>query len=115
MPVNEVAHIVACSRAVLDVEHPSQSGLTMRTIETLLSGKKLITTNLHIFNSNLFHPSRVHVIDRDNPEIPNDFLETPFEPVSSCLKKYYSCQYWINELLMHQDRARFKRLSSTIK
>ena len=35
----EFAQLVERSKAVLDVEHPRQRGLTMRTIETLLAGK----------------------------------------------------------------------------
>lgn len=75
LPANKVARIISVSTAVLDVEHPSQTGLTSRTIDTLLSGKKLITTNQQIYN-NLYHPSRVHVIDRYNPSIPEDFRNT---------------------------------------
>lgn len=106
MPAAEVAQKIECSRAVLDVEHPRQRGFTMRTIETLLAEKKLITTNTHIFNSNLYHPSRVCVINREKPEIPGDFLEQPHFPVQDALRNYYSCEGWASELLKLQDAAR---------
>lgn len=102
----DVANIVARSRAVLDVEHPRQNGFTMRTIETLLSGKKLITTNRSILLSNLYHPSRVCLIDRGNPEIPIQFLEDPFVAVEGDLVDYYSCNGWVAELLKLQDESR---------
>jgi len=109
MPAAEVAQKVACSRAVLDVEHPRQRGYTMRTIETLLAGKKLVTTNKHILTSNLYHPSRVHVISRANPEIPAEFLEQPYLSISDALKSYYSCKGWASELLDLQDTAKNHR------
>lgn len=111
MPAAEVAQIVECSRAVLDVEHPGQCGLTMRTIETLLAEKKLMTTNQYILESTLFDPSRVVVIDRTMPEIPVNFLNMPYAKISQSLKKYYSCEGWISELLELQDTARRRAIN----
>ena len=106
MIATEVAEIVDCSKAVLDVEHPRQRGFTMRTIETLLAGKKLITTNKHIFNSDLHDATRVCVIDRNNPEISDVFLDKVFLPISDELRMRYSCEGWASELLQLQDEAK---------
>ena len=106
MPAIEVAKIVAQSYAVLDIEHPKQRGFTMRTIETLMAEKKLITTNKHIFDSNLFHPSRVLIIDRQNPIIASEFFNESFVKIPEQLKNYYSCENWVSELLQLQDSAK---------
>jgi hypothetical protein len=106
MSAADVAQVVECSMAVLDVEHPRQRGFTMRTIETLLAEKKLLTTNLHILDSDLYDPSRVCVINRTNPEIPAEFLDKSFLPVSASLRSYYSCEGWASELLSLQDAAK---------
>ena len=45
--------------AVLDIEHPKQVGLTMRTFEVLASGRKLITTNRSIINHEFYDPLRM--------------------------------------------------------
>ena len=108
MPAAEVAQRVASSCTVLDIEHPRQRGYTMRTIETLISGKKLVTTNKHILTSNLYHPSRVHVICRIQPEIPAWFLEQPFVSIPDTLRSYYSCKGWVSELLELQDSAKIR-------
>ena len=94
------------SRAILDIEHPRQTGLTMRTIETLLAGRKLITTNRQVAQSALFHPSRVHVIDREAPMVPGSFFETPFEPLPPETAANYSIRTWVEDLtsLTHIDR-----------
>ena len=109
MSVTDMAQIVEYSRAVIDVEHPRQRGLTMRTIETLLAGKKLVTTNKHILDSDLYHPSRVCVINRGNPEIPAEFLDQHNLAVSDSLRSYYSCESWLAELLALQDAAKITR------
>lgn len=106
MPAAEVAQHVERSRAVLDVEHPRQRGFTMRTIETLLAEKKLVTTNNYILGSNLFHPSRVVVINRTKPEIPAGFLDLPYLAVPDSLRNYYSCEGWVSDLLALQESAR---------
>lgn len=94
-----VKSIVERSRSVLDVEHPKQRGLTMRTIETLMSNCKLVTTNRHVRESALYHPSRVHIIDRDDPEIPEEFLRQPFEPHPADVRERHSIRGWAAELL----------------
>jgi len=106
MQASDVALIVANSKAVLDIEHPRQRGLTMRTIETLFAEKKLITTNHSILKSDLYDVSRVHVINRDSPKISSTFLDSPFLPFDEKLKEYYSCEGWIRELLMLQDSSK---------
>ena len=109
MSAIEIAQKMECSKAVLDVEHPRQRGFTMRTIETLLAGKKLITTNKHILKSNLYHPSRVYILDRLNPEISDDFLEKPFVDFEEAVENYYSCEGWARELLKLQELSRFNK------
>lgn len=108
MPHSEVLKVVRSSRSVLDVEHPRQRGLTMRTIETLLAGKKLVTTNRHIAHSDLYHPSRVSVISREQPEVLPEFLDTPFLPVPAHLREKYSVKGWVTELLDGQSRLQMK-------
>ena len=114
MTASDVAQIVDCSKAVLDVEHPCQRGFTMRTIETLLAEKKLVTTNKHITACNLYHPSRVQVIDRAQPEITADFLDQPYLAIPDSFRNYYSCEGWVAELLALQDAAKTQRSSSEL-
>lgn len=107
-PMNfpEVLEVIRSSKAVVDIEHPRQRGLTMRTIETLLAEKKLVTTNKNIVMSNLYDPSRTYVISRKTPEIPIDFLNQPYRALPLELKDYYSCEGWAKELLQLQDNSK---------
>ena len=87
------------SRVTLDIEHPGQRGLTMRTIETLMAGRKLATTNRHVLTSDLFHPSRVCLIDRDRPRIPDEFLVQRVEPIDDAVRRRYTLRYWARQVL----------------
>lgn len=99
LPPEAAKRVTSVSKAVLDVEHPRQAGLTLRTIETLLSGRKLITTNRRILDSELYHPSRVYVVDRNAPQIPASFFNSPGVPLSDALRYRYSIDGWANEVL----------------
>lgn len=99
MPSEQVDRVVKSSRAVVDIEHPKQRGLTMRSIETLLMGRKLITTNVEIKNSDLFHESRVCVIDRYNPNISQSFLDGEFLVIPSNIKERYHMKAWLKDVI----------------
>ena len=93
-----VRQILDEARAAIDIEHPRQRGLTMRTIETLMAHRKVITTNSRIRDTDLFHESRVCIIDRNAPVIPERFLDTPFLPLASSIRERYSIRGWANEI-----------------
>jgi len=91
-------HLNQCS-AVLDIEHPGQTGLTMRTFEVIASGKKLITTNGRIKKHDFYDPARICVIDRLSPSVPDDFIIAETPPLSADFADHYSLHGWILEIL----------------
>jgi hypothetical protein len=96
---SDVQDIFQRSRAVLDIEHPRQVGLTMRTLETVGASKKLVTTNASVRDYDFFDPHNVCVIDREKPVIPPDFLRTPYRPIPDAVYARYRLDGWIDELL----------------
>lgn len=93
-----VQDIYFASRSILDVEHPRQHGLTMRTIETLGSGTKLITTNAAVREYDFFDPRNICVIDRADPRIDPDFLETPYKAVPAEFYERYRLRRWVSDV-----------------
>lgn len=91
--------VFARSRVIVDIEHPNQRGLTMRTFETMGAGKKLVTTNSQIADYDFFKLGNVCVIDRRTPKIPRRFLESPFTPYTDELLYRYSLEGWVDEVL----------------
>ena len=65
----ESQRVFETSRAILDIEHARQTGLTIRTLEVLGAGKKLVTTNAAIRDYAFYDPARIQVIDRARPEV----------------------------------------------
>lgn len=95
----EVGRVFRQSRVILDIEHPMQRGLTMRTFETIGAGKKLVTTNAHVVDEEFFHPGRVLVIDRKKPRIDPAFFTTPAPPLDPLLRARYSLAGWLDDML----------------
>lgn len=96
--MDQVAQAMAQSDAILDIQHPKQTGLTMRTIETLGLGKKIITTNSDIRNYDFYNERNVLVVDRENPVIPDNFIKGNYEPLSEELYHKYSITGWIEDV-----------------
>lgn len=113
VPAAEIKRRMSQCSCVLDIEHPQQTGLTMRTFEVLASGKKLITTNQFVRQENFFHPSRICVIDRKNPLISNDFLVSTAEPLGEEFFASNSLDGWLFEILnplVSDDESKDSRL-----
>lgn len=69
--------IVGKSSAILDIQHPNQGGLTIRTLESLAMGFKLVTTDSSIREYPFYDERRIRIIDRENPQVDPEFLRHP--------------------------------------
>ena len=93
-----VQEIFLKSRAMLDIEHPGQRGLTMRTLEALGSQTKLVTTNATASAYDFYDAQNIAIINRNKPRIPAGFLTTPFRPVPEAIHNRYRLETWVREV-----------------
>ena len=96
---SEVTELIKKSDVVLDIHHPAQEGLTMRTFEVLFAGRKLITTNQNVTKHEFYSPERIQVISRNNPDISADFIKAQCERMPNHLWEKFSIQSWAKQLL----------------
>ena len=99
LPFDSLYGVYADSRCVVDVEHPGQHGLTMRSIEIIGLKRKFITTNADIVNYDFYNPNNILVIDRKNPIVDPGFFSVPYEPLSDEIYEKYSLKNWILSVL----------------
>ena len=90
--------LIGRSKILIDVHHPAQTGLTMRTIECLGARKKLITTNPDVQTYDFYDPDNILVVDRMKPVIPDSFIRTAFRPVAENIYRKYSLREWLAEI-----------------
>lgn len=97
---NEIIEIFENSKVVLDINHPLQFGLTMRSIECLGAEKKLITTNENIKDYDFYNPNNILIINRENINIDISFFEKEYESLSSEIYEKYSLNSWLKNIFV---------------
>lgn len=97
---NKIAEILSRSFCVLDAPQGGQTGLTMRTLETLGSKKKLITTNETIKDYDFYNPTNIYIYTLgEDFDFSNDFFTKPYEELPEEIYEKYSLKSWISTLL----------------
>lgn len=99
LPREKVRDVFLRSRTILDIEHDQQTGLTIRTFEALGARKKLITTNPDIRNYDFYEEQNVLVLERDKQSFDVSFLESPIHELSPEMRRRYSVDGWIDDVL----------------
>lgn len=94
----QIQALFARSDIVLDVHHPGQTGLTMRTIECLGAQKKIITTNADVLRHDFYRADNILVVDRLAVQVPASFLTTPYQPLPDEVYQRYSLRNWLREI-----------------
>ena len=89
---------ISQSEVVLDIQHPSQKGLTMRTVEMIGARKKIITTNKEILDYDFYNPDNVYYLDRDNVALDPSFFETPYKELDTAIYHKYSIEGWLEDV-----------------
>ena len=87
------------SKCVLDIQHPTQVGLTIRTIESIGCKNKLITTNRDVVNYDFYNKKNILVIDRNNPIVPQEFITGDYETLDKSIYEKYSIAAFVHKLL----------------
>ncbi|HEP1839286.1 TPA: capsular biosynthesis protein CpsH [Streptococcus suis] len=103
MDSQSISQIVSATNVIIDIEHPKQTGLTMRTIEMIGMQKKLITTNASIKEYDFYNSENIFVIDRSVSELDIDFFNRPYRPLEETIYHKYSLEQWVLDVLGVDD------------
>jgi hypothetical protein len=91
------------SNVILDINHPGQKGLTMRTFEAIGANKKIITTNSEVKKYCFYNANNILVIDRDNIELSKSFFESFYEPIPDDIYYKLSIEGWIRCIFFENE------------
>lgn len=97
--IDEISLIEQQSNVILDIQHPKQTGLTIRTIEMIGARKKIITTNENIKKYDFYNPKNILVINRENPIINWNFFNEEYQDIPKNIYEKYDLSHWIVEVL----------------
>jgi hypothetical protein len=99
VPYNDYLDLISQSKAILDFVQEGQSGLTLRSMESLFFQKKLITNDVMMKTSDFYNPNNIFIIGTDKMERLKQFLDTPFEPAPADILASYDIDNWIKRFI----------------
>lgn len=104
MNKDDIVNIVSESRVIIDIQHPLQNGLTMRTLEILGAKRKLLTTNEDIENYDFFHKNNIALFDRDKVNINIDFIKSKLYKIDDNIYQKYSINSWLKTIFKEETK-----------
>ncbi|HIF9244533.1 TPA: glycosyltransferase family protein [Photobacterium damselae] len=93
----EMLKLYQNSKVVLDFQSEVQTGLTIRTFESLGNGCKLITSNNYIRESNIYNKDFIHILPEDGVIINEDFIYS--KPSCELISDYYKIDNWLKRII----------------
>ena len=99
IPYKVIAQQIQESKAVLDINSAGQSGITLRPMECLFFGKKLITNNDDVVNYDFFNEDNVFLLNKRNfNELPL-FMKTE-SYFDNSIRNKYTKEYWMESFFV---------------
>lgn len=98
MDYSEVLNCVNRSRAIVEILQEGQTGLSLRTMEAIFMGKKLITNNTKIKNEKFYNKDVIFLIDDlSNEDISRELYEfiKSSKKIDARFKEYYNFRNWL--------------------
>lgn len=93
------------SKVLLDIKHPSHSGLSFRFFEGMFLQKKIITTNDSVSAYDFFDPDNIFILnDSHTAQDLRAFLEKSYRPLEKSLIYKYSFTNWFNILTDSENK-----------
>jgi hypothetical protein len=85
------------SRSILDIAQEGQDGFSMRVMEAIFLGKKLVTTNRAILGADFYNENNILVVDLENVDANAivKFFQKEMVDYPDEVKDYYSFEKWI--------------------
>jgi len=90
----EYLALVRQSRCLLDLYQAGQTGFSLRVMEHVFFGCKLITNNPAIKQAEFYHPHNVFLLGEDDLAALPAWLNLKFKPIDNEIKRYYHIEEW---------------------
>lgn len=94
----DFCELIETSAAAFDFANHAQSGQTMRMMENLCLGKKIVTSNAWVKNEPFYSPDRIHFFDGLDFSGVADFLNTDLTDKDADFPEYH-IQSFVRQLL----------------
>lgn len=103
LKIEQIVKLYQESNVILDINHPNQKGLTMRTFEALGARRKLITTNKEVSKYPFYNEKNILIIDRDQINLNLDFFKDYYNDIDYILYDKFSLEGWLYNIFVDTE------------
>ena len=101
--INYIVKLYQQSKVILDINHPHQMGLTMRTFEAIGAKRKIITTNSEISKYPFYNEKNILIINRNDIKLNLDFFEGDYKELDTKLYDKFSLEGWLFNIFVDAE------------
>ncbi len=94
LPYQAVIDLVMDADVLVDYNQDPDSGLSLRPLEAMFFGKKLITNNREILSADFYTPANIYVLGHDKRTL-REFVENPGVEVAPEIRDRYLLSNWL--------------------
>ena len=96
IPYNQNIVNIKKARCIIEIVQKGQEGITLRPLEAIACGKKLLTNNKNIKQCDFYSPQNIFIIGEDSFNNIDDFINNDPNPLEPSIKDKYDISSWIN-------------------
>lgn len=100
---DENINLVKNSQVLLDLKLKEHNGLSFRFFEAMKYKKKLITDNSTVKEYDFFCPENIFVLESNNVEELQNFIEKPYTEINKSIFEKYSFTNWIKTITKNDE------------
>ena len=93
---SEVQKNIVASKAILDIQVSKTAGPSLRALEAVFYNKKLLTDDKNVKTFKFYNKQNIFIIDEDDWDNLNEFLDSPVLPVKEEDIEYYNVKNWLS-------------------
>jgi hypothetical protein len=98
LPYAQLMQLNRRARVIVDLPHGAQSGMTMRAIESVGLGRKLLTTATDVQHYDFYAAERVRVLHAGSVQLDPSFVRGPSPAIDPSIRRKYSLQRWLEDV-----------------
>ena len=95
IPYEDVISEVKRHSILIDLVKDGQTGMTIRTMESLFYGKKMLTNNKTLKKADFYDSNNIYIINEENVENIKVFLTKEYRKVHSSIIDKYMFKNWL--------------------
>ncbi|QSE76030.1 hexosyltransferase [Lactococcus taiwanensis] len=100
IPYKQFLNFLVSSKGILEIMQKDQTGLTLRTMESLFFKKKLVTTNQAIKHYKFYHPNNIFILGVDPIDKLPEFMKKDYYDLDIEQVNFFNPYNWIQRFFI---------------